>query len=133
VFPRLLWPPDGSTSHGCSASEHDCLLLAEVHSALLGHWAATVEPSSLNNASPNGPALHNESILCLFLAQGLLDYSGWLLGQEDEVPDYSASGTNFLLAGCSGDTATDAEGIASGTAAEADTGSTVDIPEGDSA
>jgi hypothetical protein len=56
-----------------------------------------------------------------------------LLGQEDEVLDYSASRTNFLLVGCSGDTAADAEGIASRTDAEADTGYTVDIPEADSA
>jgi hypothetical protein len=49
------------------------------------------------------------------------------------VPDYSASGTNFLLVGYSGDTATDAEGSASRTAAEADAGSAADIPKGDSA
>jgi hypothetical protein len=133
VFPRLLRPPDGSVSHGCSASEHDCLLLAEVHSALLGHWGlAAAELSSLDNASPNGLALHNGNVLCLLLALGLLDCSGWLLGQEDKVSADSASGTDFLLVGCSSGTAADAEGTASRTAAEAGAGSAADIPEGDS-
>jgi hypothetical protein len=101
---------------------------------LLGHWGPTaVEPSSSDNASPNGPALHSGSILCLLLALGLLDCFGWLLGQEDEVPDYSAYGTNFHLIDCSDDIVVDAEGTASGTTAEADVGSAVDIPEGDSA
>jgi hypothetical protein len=88
--------------------------------------SAAVEPSSLDNASPNGPALHNGSILYLLLALGLLDCSSWLLGQEDEVPNYSASGTDFLPASCSEDTA--AEGTSSKTAAEADAGSIADIP-----
>jgi hypothetical protein len=39
------------------------------------------------------------------------------------VPADSASGTNFLLFDCSGDTTADAEGTASETAAEADTDS----------
>jgi hypothetical protein len=78
---------------------------------------------------PNGFALHNGSILCLLLALGLLDCSGWLLGQEDEVPDYSASGTDFLLAGCFGGT----KGTAFRTTAEEDAGSAFDIPKGDSA
>jgi hypothetical protein len=134
VFPGLLRPLDGLASHGCSASEHDCHLLVEVHYALLGHWGpAAAELPSLDNASPNGPALHNGSIMCLLLALGLLDCSVWLLGQEDEVPDYSVSGTNFLLAGCSGGTSTDAEGTASRTATEADPRFAADIPEGDSA
>ena len=34
-----------------------------------------------------------------------LDYSADLLGQEDEVPADSASGTDLLLTGCSGDSA----------------------------
>jgi hypothetical protein len=132
VFLGLLRPLDGSASHGCSMSKHDCLLLAEVHSALLGHWGqAAVELPSSDNASPNGPTLHNGSILCL-LALGLHDCSGWLLGEKDEMPDYSASGTDFLLAGCSGGTSADAEGTASGIAAEAGAGSATDIPEGDS-
>jgi hypothetical protein len=55
-----------------------------------------------------------------------------LLGQEDKVPDYSASRTDFLLVDCFGGTAT-IEGTAFVTAAETDVGSAVDIPEGDSA
>jgi hypothetical protein len=107
--------------------------LARAHSTLLGHWgSAAAELPSLDNASLNGPALHNGSILCLLLALGLLDCSSWLLGQENEVPDYSASGTDFLLAICSSGTAADAEGTASITAAEAYTASATDIPEGDS-
>jgi hypothetical protein len=77
-------------------SEHNCLLLAKVHSALLGRWGpAAIEPSSSGNASPNGLAPHNGSILCLLLALGLLDCSDWILGQEDEVPDYSTSRSDF--------------------------------------
>jgi hypothetical protein len=78
----------------------------------------------LDNALPNGLALRNGSMLCLLLALGLLDCSVWLLGWEDEVPADSASGTDFLLADCSGDTAADAEGTASETAAEAGADST---------
>jgi hypothetical protein len=134
VFPGLLQPPDGSVSHGCSASEHDCLLLAKVHSVSLGHWGlAAAELPSSDNASPNDLALHNGSILCFLLARGPLDYSGWLLGQEDTVSADSASGTDFLLSGCSGSTAADAKGTTSRTAAEAGAHSAADIPEGDSA
>ena len=134
MFPRLLRPTDGLVSHGCSASDHGCLLPTEVHSVLVGHWApAVVETSSSGNASPSGPALHSGSIICLLLALGLSDCSDWLLGQEDEVPDYSASGTDFLLTGCSSGTAANAEGTVSGTAAEADTSPAADIPKGDSA
>jgi hypothetical protein len=51
----------------------------------------------------------------------LLDCSVGLLGQEDEVPADSASGTDLLLIDCSGDSAAGAEGTASETAAtEAD-------------
>jgi hypothetical protein len=87
---------------------------------LLGHWGlAAAELPSLDNASPNGLALHNGSILCLLLPLGLLDCSGWLLGQEDEVPVDSTSRTDFLLSDCSGDTAADVEGTASKTTVEA--------------
>jgi hypothetical protein len=58
-------------------------------------------------------------MLGLLLALGLLDYSGWLLGQEGEVPVDSASGTDFLLTDCSGNSAADAEGTTSETAIEA--------------
>ena len=64
---------------------------------------------------------------------GLLGCSDLLLGQEGEVPGCSASDTDYLPAGCSDDTAADAEGTASRTAAEADVGSAADILEGDSA
>jgi hypothetical protein len=56
-------------------------------------------------------------MLCFRLELVLLDCSGWLLGREDEVPADSASGTDLLLTGCSDDSAADAEGTASGTAA----------------
>jgi hypothetical protein len=39
------------------------------------------------------------------------------------VPDASASGTDFLLSGCSGDSTADAGGTASETTAEAGTDS----------
>jgi hypothetical protein len=39
--PELLQPPSGSVSHGYSAAESGCLLQAETHSALLGHWGLT--------------------------------------------------------------------------------------------
>jgi hypothetical protein len=58
-------------------------------------------------------------MLCFHLALGLLDCSGWLLGQGGEVPADSASGTNSLLTDCSGNSAAGAEGTASETAAEA--------------
>jgi hypothetical protein len=59
-------------------------------------------------------------MLCLRLALGLLDCSGWLLGRGGEVPADSASGTDFLLCYCSGDSAADAGGTASETAIEVD-------------
>jgi hypothetical protein len=58
----------------------------------------------------------------LLLALGLLDHSGWLLGQEDKRPGCSGADTDFLLAGCSDGTAAAAaaEETASGTSAGAD-------------
>ena len=56
-------------------------------------------------------------MLCLRLALGLLDCSGWLLGRGDEVPADSASGIDLLLTNCSGDSAAGAEVTASETAA----------------
>jgi hypothetical protein len=98
-------------------SEIVCLLQAETHSALLGHWCliAAGLPSS-DIASPNGLALHNGNMLCFHPELVLPDCSGWLLGQEDEGPADSASGTD-LLTGCSGDSTAGAEGTASETAA----------------
>jgi hypothetical protein len=53
-----------------------------------------------------------------------LDCSADLLGQEDEAPADSASGTDLLLTGCSGDSDADAEDTAFGIAAvEVDDGS----------
>jgi hypothetical protein len=56
-------------------------------------------------------------MLCLHHELGLLYYSVGLSGQEDEVPADSASGTDLLLTGCSGDSAAGTEGTASETAA----------------
>jgi hypothetical protein len=47
----------------------------------------------------------------------LLDYSIGSLGQEDEVPADSVSGTGLLLTDYSSNSATGAEGAAFGTAA----------------
>jgi hypothetical protein len=57
----------------------------------------------------------------LLLVMGLLGHSGWLLGQEDELPGCSDAGTDFLQIGCSDGTAA-AEETASGTGADADAG-----------
>jgi hypothetical protein len=51
------------------------------------------------------------------LELGLLDCSVGLLGKGSEVPADSASGTDFLLTDCSGDSAAGTEGTASETAA----------------
>jgi hypothetical protein len=116
--PELLQPPSGSVSHGCSVAESGCLLQAETHSALLGRQGLTAAglPSS-DIASPNGLALHNGNMLCFSLELGLLDYSIRLLGQEDEVPADSASGTDLLLTDCPSDSDVGAEDTAFGTAA----------------
>ena len=55
----------------------------------------------------------------LLLVLGLLGHSGWLLGQEDELPGCSDAGTDFLPAECSDGTAAAAaaEETASGTVA----------------
>ena len=59
---------------------------------------------------------------CLLLALELLGCSGWLLGQEGEVPGCSDVGTDFLPAGCSDGTVAAAEGTASGITVDADAG-----------
>jgi hypothetical protein len=80
-------------------------------------------PSS-DIASPNGLALHSGNMLCFRPELVLLDYSAGLLGQEDEVPADSASGSDLLLTDCSDDSDADAEDTAFGTAAaEVDAGS----------
>jgi hypothetical protein len=98
-------------------AESGCLLQAETHSALLGHWGLTAArlPSS-DIASPNGLALHNGNMLCFHLELGLLDCSGWLLGRGGKVPADSASGTNLLPTSCFDDSAAGAGGTASETA-----------------
>jgi hypothetical protein len=117
-FPELLQPPSDLVSHGYSVTESSCLLQAETHSALLGHWGLTATGlPSLDIVSPNGLALHNGNMLCFHPELGLLDCSGWLLGREDKVPADSASGTDLLLTDCSGDSAAGAEGTAFETAA----------------
>jgi hypothetical protein len=107
-------------------AESGCLLLAETHSALLGHWGLTAAglPSS-DIASPNGLALHSGNMLCFQLELVLPDCSAGLLGQEDEVPADSAFGTDLLLANYSSDSDADAEDTAFETAAvaEVDAGS----------
>jgi hypothetical protein len=58
----------------------------------------------------------------LLLALGLLGHSGWVLGQEGELPGCSDAGTDFLQVGCSNGTAATAEETASGTGADANAG-----------
>ena len=58
----------------------------------------------------------------LLLVLGLLGHSGWLLGQEDELPGCSDVGTDFLPAECSDGTAAAAKETASGTGANVDAG-----------
>jgi hypothetical protein len=106
-------------------AESGCLLQAETHSALLGHWGLTAAglPSS-DIASPNDLALHSGNMLCFHPELVLLDCSVGSRGQEDEVPADSASGTDLLLTDCSGDSAAGAEETAFETvAAKVDAGS----------
>ena len=57
----------------------------------------------------------------LLLVLGLLGHSGWLLGQEDELPGCSDAGTDFLPAECyDGTAAATAEKTTSGTGAGVD-------------
>jgi hypothetical protein len=124
--PELLQPPSDSVLHDCNATESGCLLQAETHSALLGHWVLTAAglPSS-DIASPSGLALHSGNMPCFQPELVLLDCSVGLLGQEDEVPADSASETDLLLTDCSDGSDTGAEDTAFGTAgvAEVDAGS----------
>jgi hypothetical protein len=106
-------------------AESGCLLQAETHSTSLGHWGLTAAGlPSLDIASPNGLAPHSGNMLCFQPELALPDCSTGLLGQEDEVPADSASGTDLLLTDCSGDSDTGAEDTAFETAAaEVDAGS----------
>jgi hypothetical protein len=76
----------------------------------------------LGNDAPSGLVPHSGNICSLLLALELIGCSGWLLGQEGKVPGCSGVGTDFLLVGCSDDTAAaDAEGtISVAVAASAD-------------
>jgi hypothetical protein len=56
-------------------------------------------------------------MLCFRLELVLLDFFVGLLGQEDEVPADSASGTDLLLTDCSSDSTAEAEGTTFETAA----------------
>jgi hypothetical protein len=102
-------------------AESGCLLQAETHSALLGHWGLTAArlPSS-DIASPSGLALHSGNMPCFQPELVLFDCSAGLLGQEDEVPADSASETDLLLTDCSNGSDTDAEDTAFETAAAAE-------------
>jgi hypothetical protein len=93
-------------------------VLAVVLLVLLGYWLlATAELLSLDSSSPSGFVLHNRSMCGLLLVLGLLGCSGWLLGQEGELPGCSDADTDFVPAGCFDDTTAVAEETASGTAA----------------
>jgi hypothetical protein len=74
---------------------------------------------------------HNGNMHGLLLALGLFGCSGWLLGQEGEVPGCSDISTDFLLVGCSDGTATAAEGTASDIATGADADADAGDLEGD--
>jgi hypothetical protein len=75
----------------------------------------------LDSASFSGFVPHNRSMRGLLLALELLGCSGWLLGQEGELPSCSEAGTDFLAAGCSdGTTAAAAEETVSDTTVGAD-------------
>jgi hypothetical protein len=75
---------------------------------------------SWDSSSPSDSVLHSRSMHDLLLELGLLGHSGWLLGQEDELPGCSDAGIDFLPAECSDGTAAAAEETVSGTGAGAD-------------
>jgi hypothetical protein len=80
---------------------------------------AAAELLSLGNDSPSGLVPHSGNTHDFLLALALLDYSGWLLGQEDGLPGCSDAGIDFLLAGCSdGTTATDSDADAGAGASD---------------
>ena len=130
VLPELLQLPNGSAFHDYSAAESGCLLQAEAHSALLGHWGLTAAglPSS-DIASPSGLALHSGNMPCFQPELVLPDCSAGLLGQEDEVLTDSASETD-LLTDCSDGSGTDAEDTAFGTADTADAADAAEVDAG---
>jgi hypothetical protein len=104
--PGLCRPPGGSPFHTGHEAAHDCCLLVVMCSAWQGHWLlATTELLSLGNDSPNGLVPQSGNMHDLLLALELLGCSGWLLGQEGEVPGCSDADTDFLPAGGSYNTA----------------------------
>jgi hypothetical protein len=110
-------PPGGSPFHIGHEAAHGCCLLVAMHSAWQGHWElAAAELLSLGNDSPNGHVPHSGNMRVLLVLE-LLGCSGWLLGQEGEVPGCSDTGTDFLPAGCTNGTTAAGEETASGTPA----------------
>jgi hypothetical protein len=108
--PELCQPPGGSPFRTGHEAADGCCLLVALHSAWQGHSElAVAELLSLGNDSPNGLVPHSGNMCVILLAFELLGCSGWLLGQEGEVPSCSDVGTNFLPAGCSDGTAAAAE------------------------
>jgi hypothetical protein len=96
-------------------------VLAVALLVLLGHWLLAVAGLLfLDNSSPSDSVLHSRSMHDLLLVLGLLGHSGWLRGQEDELPGCSDVGTDFLPAECSEGTAAAAEETVAGTGAIAD-------------
>jgi hypothetical protein len=74
----------------------------------------------LDSSSPSDFVPHSRSMHDLLLVLGLLGHSGWVLGQEDELPGCSNAGTDFLPAEYSDGIAAAAEETAFGTGAGAD-------------
>ena len=64
----------------------------------------TTEWPSLGSASPSGLVPHNGSMHDLLLALELLGCSGWLLGQEGEVPGCSGGNVAAATEGNASDT-----------------------------
>jgi hypothetical protein len=81
---------------------------------------------SLGNDLPSDIVPQNENIHDLLLALALPDCSGWLLGQEGEVPGCSDAGTDLFLAGYS-----DGSVAAKGTASDTVVGADADADAGD--
>jgi hypothetical protein len=130
--PGLCQPPGGSPFRTRHEDAHDCCLLVAMHSAWQGHWElAVAELLSLGNDSLSGLVPHSVNICGLLLALELVGCSGWLLGQEGEVPGCSGAHRDFLLAGCSNSTAAATEETVSCTAAGADADAGADAGAGD--
>jgi hypothetical protein len=99
--PGLCRPQGGSPFRTRHEATHGCSLLVATHSTWQGHWElAAAELLSLGNDLPNGLVPHSGNMHVLLLVLELLGCSGWLLGQEGEVPGCSDAGTDFLPAGC---------------------------------